>query len=368
MAIKIGTEDSDNIQGTSSADTIHGKGGDDRLYGLAGADTLYGGLGYDILIGGAGKDTLTGGEGADIFHYEARSDSRGTAVDLIKDFTISDGDQVNLFNLGEATLESKYYPLFSGLQAVFTYNATTNVTTLSYYQGSSTPVFQLKFTGEVHYDSNAFIGISVSQSPTQGDDQVVGTASGDTIDLLGGDDTYNFSGTGAGGDDSIAGGSGDDQIFGGDGHDTLRGGSGNDYISGGSDNDILYGGTGNDSVFGDLGNDVLYGGDGNDIISGDQGDDFVSGNSGNDQLVASSGNDTLNGGQGYDTVLARTSTFSSFSIHKNADGSVTLTDINGASDGQDEGTDTLINVEAIEFNDGTYIIATNTFIPEDSII
>ena len=96
MAIKVGTSGDDTLNGTSSADTLYGKEGLDRLSGLGGADILYGGLGKDILIGGAGKDTLTGGPGADTFKYLARSDSRGTTVDLIKDFKISDGDSVDL--------------------------------------------------------------------------------------------------------------------------------------------------------------------------------------------------------------------------------------------------------------------------------
>ena len=367
MAIKTGTEASDEISGTSSADTIHGKGGDDALFGLGGADRLYGGLGNDFLVGGAGKDTLTGGPGDDVFEYQAFSDSRGTTADLITDFLIRDsntidgGDRVDLVSLGTATHLPSYDPSFTGLQAVFTYNATTNVTTLSYYEGSSTPVFQLKFTGNVHYDKDNFDGIVPSPVPTETDDAVVGTANADTINLLGGDDTYR----GFGGNDSVSGGSGRDQINGDFGNDNIRGGSGSDFLDGGNGDDILYGGTENDVVIGDSGKDSLYGGQGDDDLLGGDHDDFISGQLGDDRLVGSVGNDTLDGGDGYDTasVAVPDNFFSNFTITKNADGSVTLTD-NVSS----EGTDTLIDVEAIQFLDGTYIIATNTFIPEDSII
>ena len=82
------------------------------------------------------------------------------------------------------------------------------------------------------------------------------------------------------------------------------------------------------------------------------------------------GNDSLNGGDGYDTVLANgnsTETFANFSITK-ANGKITLADINGASDGSDWGTDTLTHVEEIQFWDGIYIVATNTFTPFDAVI
>ena len=371
MATKIGTEASETINGTPSADTIHGKGGNDILFGLAGADNLYGGNGNDTLIGGAGKDRLWGGAGADTFKYLAFSDSRGTTVDLIRDFKGGvGGDKVDLTALGAATLESQFYPLVTGLQAVFSYNSTTDTTTLSYYQGSSTPVFQLKFTGFVDFTDISFLGISVSHVPTEGDDHIVTSSSAETIDLLGGDDFF----VSLGGFVSVAGGSGNDQIFGGGASETLRGGSGDDLIAGFQGADILYGGPGNDELFGEFGSDTLYGGDGNDLLSegvGSDGDDILAGQAGDDRMEGGVGNDTLNGGAGYDTALANDlpiSVFSNYSITKNPDGSITLTDINGDSDGKDYGTDHLSNMEEITFWDGIYVIATNTFTPFDSVI
>lgn len=372
MAIKVGTSGDDTLNGTSSADTLYGKEGLDRLSGLGGADILYGGVGKDILIGGAGKDTLTGGPGADTFKYLARSDSRGTTVDLIKDFKISDGDSVDLTAVGFATHLPSYDASFAGLQAVFTYNATTNVTTLSYYEGSSTPVFQLKFTGNVHYDTDNFRGINPTPFPTEFDDLVEGTPNSDTVNLLGGDDIYR----GLEGNDSIAGGSGDDNLYGFEGNDTIRGGSGADYVSGGSGNDTLYGGTGNDDLQGGGDSDIVYGGDGNDLLEGFDGDDFLYGQQGDDQFIGISfGNDTLNGGDGYDVaVVSRLhlgpvgeDNFSDFKVTKNPDGTVTLTDLDPLGGG-DYGTDTLIDVEAIQFNDGAYVVATDTFTPDLSVI
>ena len=368
MAIKTGTSAPETINGTSSADSIYGKGGNDTLYGLGGADFLYGNYGNDVLIGGAGKDVLTGGPGSDTFKYLAFSDSRGTTVDLIKDLDTSSPylylqDKVDLSALGNATNLPSYNPSWLGAQAVFTYNATTNVTTLSWYEeGSSTAVFQLKFTGNVHYDQDNFKGIDPGPFPTEGDDSVFGDDGVvETIDFLGGDDFYHAFG--GGGDKFIAGGSGNDYINSGYGNDNLRGGSGADYIDGGGGNDIIYGGTENDSLVGDYGNDTLYGGDGDDVLNGDEAFDARF------PLGGFTGNDTLGGGSGYDTVEA-SGTVSEYSITKNADGSITLTDITPVDDESpyDWGTDTLINVEAIRFEDGIYIVATNTFTPFDFII
>jgi Ca2+-binding RTX toxin-like protein len=118
------------------------------------------------------------------------------------------------------------------------------------------------------------------------------------------------------------------------------------------------------------GNDIVYGGGGNDLLGDGSGDDFLWGQAGDDRLRADQGNDWLNGGDGYDTALANDlplNVFSSYSITKE-NGAIILTDINGDSDGEDYGRDTLINVEAISFWDGIYVIATGTFTPFDSVV
>jgi hypothetical protein len=127
-----------------------------------------------------------------------------------------------------------------------------------------------------------------------------------------------------------------------------------------------------DFLGGGPGSDTIYGGDGDDHVIGvqDDGDDFYWGQFGDDFLYAGGGDDTLNGGDGFDTVGVHFfgGSFSGYTITKNANGSITLTD-NNPSDGDfDTGTDTLINVEAIQFDDGLYITATGTFTPSDSVI
>ena len=63
----------------------------------AGNDTLIGGGGRDQLNGGDGNDTLTGGGGGDRFTFSSRLDPVANR-DTITDFSISDGDRIELKN------------------------------------------------------------------------------------------------------------------------------------------------------------------------------------------------------------------------------------------------------------------------------
>lgn len=93
-----GTPGDDLIIGTSGNDTLEGGVGSDTLKGLGGNDILSGGSGNDTLLGGMGVDNLTGGTGADTFVYTSMWESTpGTAYhDEIMDFSISEGDKINL--------------------------------------------------------------------------------------------------------------------------------------------------------------------------------------------------------------------------------------------------------------------------------
>lgn len=125
--VTLGTTSADIMNGSdlvedrfialAGNDTLQGLGGDDQLYGDAGKDTLYGGLdndilhggadkdtlygddGDDILFGGTGADTLYGGAGADAFWFDAND--KGTGVDVIKDFSLLDGDTINISDVLE---------------------------------------------------------------------------------------------------------------------------------------------------------------------------------------------------------------------------------------------------------------------------
>ena len=65
--------------------------GNDDLFGGSGNDSLYGGAGLDILDGGAGADLLVLGAGADAIVF-----SRGSGSDRVADFSVTDGDILQL--------------------------------------------------------------------------------------------------------------------------------------------------------------------------------------------------------------------------------------------------------------------------------
>ncbi len=87
----------------------------------------------------------------------------------------------------------------------------------------------------------------ISETATNGNDNILADAANDSINSLAGNDTVN----------------------GGGGNDTLNGGAGNDLVIGAKDNDRIIGGLGNDTL-------VWADGDGSDRISGNAGADMIS--------------------------------------------------------------------------------------------
>jgi Ca2+-binding RTX toxin-like protein len=144
------------------------------------------------------------------------------------------------------------------------------------------------------------VDIGAGDSPTSGDDVILGTPGDDTINGGDGDDII----CGEGGADVIGGNAGNDSIVGGDGNDTIFGGSGDDALEGQSGADTVGGGSGVDIVRGGSGADnVLGGGDADTEISGGSGNDNVSGGGGNDRDVhGDNGNDVIGGGPGNDRI------------------------------------------------------------------
>jgi len=80
----------DNIQSALGNDTINAGQGDDIIKAHDGDD---------IITGGAGADVITGGAGNDQFIYNNLSDSTGSNLDIILDFTQGE-DQIDISSLG----------------------------------------------------------------------------------------------------------------------------------------------------------------------------------------------------------------------------------------------------------------------------
>jgi hypothetical protein len=94
--ISTTTSVSGQPRATELEDTIYGMGGNDTISGAGGADIIDGGSGNDTITGGLGADELTGGVGADKFVYNSAAESGAGASDVIKDFSRSQGDKINL--------------------------------------------------------------------------------------------------------------------------------------------------------------------------------------------------------------------------------------------------------------------------------
>ena len=133
---------------------------------------------------------------------------------------------------------------------------------------------------------------------------------------------------------------------------TVRGGAGKQTLVGNDDKQDLSLGTGNDIVFAGGGNDVLVASEGNNFFAGGEGDDSISAGSGTDIFVGGAGDDILDGGDGFDKAQY-VGSFYDFTIEKQLD-SYNVQDRLSL-----EGTDTVTNVERLEFADGTLAFDTD---------
>ena len=105
----------------------------------------------------------------------------------------------------------------------------------------------------------------------------------------------------------------------------------------------LYGDYQNNSLTGNSASNSIFGNNGNDQIFGGAGNDIISGGSGNDTLNGGSGNDTLDGGPGDDTAVFDT---------KKVESTIVQTESGVVVTSATAGTDTLSNIEFLQFSDG----------------
>lgn len=125
------------------------------------------------------------------------------------------------------------------------------------------------------------VNLGLGESPTQGNDVILGTSGVDDFNALGGNDTICAEG----------------------GNDRIDAGPGGDWVDGGTGSDTIFGRAGDDEIYGDTGNDVISGGGGNDTIEGEGGNDTLSGQTGDDFINGGNGVDAINGGSGRDTIF-----------------------------------------------------------------
>ena len=297
----MATAGNDALTGTSGADFMEGLEGADSITGLGGNDTLSGGPGNDRLSGGpqaSGSDVLLGGSGADLFFpspSEATLDG-GDGLDRVWYLSATGGVTVDLAMTGPQTIGGGM-----GVE-----------TLLSIEQVVATPFNDILFGN----------GPGTSLFPLGGDDYV---------DARGGAVVYSTALSGITADLKV---SGPQSIGGGQGVDTL--------LNVGR----LVGGLSGDHLTGNDGDNVLFGISGNDTLQGSAGDDLLIGDGlPGGPIAGRAEDDYLDGGAGYD-VARFTGALTDYQFDFQAGGTLVVTDLRP---GSPEGTDTLVDIEALEF-------------------
>lgn len=323
----------DLIFGGKGDDTIDGGDGHDVIFGGKGDDIIDGGDGHDLLIGGKGDDVLTGGEGNDVL-IGGRGDDEfvfdlGFGIDIIVDFRAGAGspDRIRLSDLGVSD--------FASLLLLATdYGHHTRI------EFASGDVLYLKWVSVADLDEDDFIFETSTSDLFTANADVVDfntIVAGDYIDgtqydALDGDDIVTLATNAAeaaeagfvvgtafnagAGNDTVIGGTLDDVINGDAGDDVIEGGAGADTLNGGDDDDTIIIADGGDAVDGGAGTDELQVSSNIDaVISLETGQTTIGGvagtvigienvttSGGNDTIVADSADNTINSGGGNDLV------------------------------------------------------------------
>jgi serralysin len=109
------------------------------------------------------------------------------------------------------------------------------------------------------------------------------------------------------------------------------------------------------TAIGNIANAYLYNNNSASLIEnavGGTGSDVITGNTANNKLTGGAGNDTLDGVSGTDTAVY-SGPSSAYQVTQNADGSWKVVDLRA---GSPDGTDTLKNIDFLQFSDTTVVV------------
>lgn len=358
----------------SNIQNVIGSPYDEYIFGNTGDNILRGNGGNDVLYSFGGNDVLDGGSGIDIASY-AEGQIGGVNVNLNSGIA---HDSLG----GTDTLISIENVIGSGFDDVLIGDSGDNVITglagndyIDGGGGSNTASYQDVYsdmglpqqTGVVANLSTGIASDGYGTTDTLVNIQnLIGSNFDDTLIGNDGDNVL----TGMGGNDILIGGGGVDTavyntflgnqsitaddvtgsvyVYSAEGSDTLSQiekiqftDTVMNVFTGTSANDSLVGTAGPDMLIGLDGNDTLSGGAGNDYLYGGAGNDYLDGGAGNDILKGGAGNDTLVGGAGTDTAVY-SNNVANYNISVDDNGVITVSSVA-------EGTDTLSQIEAIQF-------------------
>ncbi|MBI5900163.1 MAG: hypothetical protein HZB40_13150 [Rhodocyclales bacterium] len=355
------------FNGQSATYTINAPSGNGTVSGADGTDTL---SGIERLVFNDGIVTLAGGPlthsysslaNGEILYFDPATDTLNITGLGPLDFDISEIESGPLAGTG---LELR--------QQDAQHNTVKTVTLL--FTGAADPLNLFKISSTHITFQNGVLKIG-DDLTSFGDDVSVLTLNGgsgnDLLASAGGSQTVN----GLAGDDRLITIEKQSQPPGGSGTDTFDGGDGNDTLGldksltsqitqytvnlSTNSGSITTIGNANNSTFTVLNIENVNGSDAIDNITGNAlanrltgefGNDTLNGGAGNDTLIGGQGNDSMTGGEGLDVAIF-SSNKSGYSLTKTGVGQYTVTDTNLA-DGND-GTDTLLGIERLQFGDGT---------------
>ena len=335
----------ENIIGGSAADTLIGDAQDNRFDG---------GAGDDLLTGAAGRDTLDGGIGNDTLLYTDKTIGVVLALDGANDATaFVGGIAEDVVRLVENITGGSGNDQLTGDALANTLNGGGGDDVLKSGGG------QDKLDGGTGIDTALYTDKALPVAVT------LNGAFDATVTVLGLiDDTLrNIENiTGGSAADTLTGDSLANAFMGGGGKDTLDGAGGIDTVLY-SDKTLSVVVTLNTTSYvavsvGGVAEDLIrnfenvVGSDQDDTLGGDGVANVLKGGLGNDTLIGGGGDDTLDGGGGNDTAVY-SGTQANYSIAFGAG----FAKISGA-----DGTDTLIDVEYLQFSDNKIAVVAGSAI------
>ncbi len=300
--------------------TITGTAGNDAITGSTSADEIYGGDGNDTITGGLGNDVIYGGKGTDTVSYSgAFANFKLTALYEGKNSAFSGytvADQIGAEGTDTISSDVEYLSFSSGSIVYKIDNGTLTLT------DTVAPTIAITSAATALFKSETTtITFTLSESATN-------FAAGD-VTVTGGV-LSNFSGSGTS-------------------YTALFTPTANSKTSA-----VISVASG---VFTDAASNAnADGADANNTLTlavNTFAGQTSSGTVGNDSLVGTTGSDTLDGGAGTDTVTW-THASSNYQLTSTASG-WKVTDKTGV-----DGSDTLTNVEKLQFSDRTVIIESQT--------
>lgn len=359
--VNLGKGD-DIAYGGSGVETLVGGDGRDSLFGYGGDDSLVGGIGLDYLDGGTGADQMIGGAGDDTYVIDDANDVVTEAADEGTDTVRASVEHRLAANVENLVL--------TGAGDI---DGTGNdlVNTITGNGGSN------------HLDGGAGADVLAGG---EGSDTYTVDHEGDLVTERAGEGTDTVRASvsyalGAHVENLVLTGAGDNSGYGNEHANEITGNAGRNLLDGGSGADRLAGGLGNDTYIiddaGDIATEALdegvdtvrasvsytladnvenlvLTGTGDTDGTGNNLANIIAGNGGGNRLEGGGGDDQFDGGAGQDTALF-SGLLSGHTITRSPDGTLTVLDNMG--DARD-GTDTLKNIEFLQFQDGTITVPT----------